>query len=150
MPSRLGKAASAASLVNTTRCPRAPLGALSLATSSSVRQPSNGKRFGCPSTSANSTTIALRPNPHRTLDRLCNRSSTTHLQPQLCCFCVSSCHPRRGSASSVVVACPLPVAARNGVPRSCAPFAHERGTPLRAATGKGQATTTEDADPLRG
>ncbi len=58
IPSRLGSAVSAAARVSTTRCPREPLGALSLATSTSVSTPSNGSRFGCPCTSGNATAIA--------------------------------------------------------------------------------------------
>src|SRR6187402_1185824 len=58
MPSREGRAASAAARVNTTLCPRAPVGDLSLAISTSVNTPSNALRFGCPCTTGNSTAIA--------------------------------------------------------------------------------------------
>ncbi len=58
IPSRLGNASWAASRVSTTRCPRDPLGALSLATSTSVNTPSNGNLFGWPCTSGKSTAIA--------------------------------------------------------------------------------------------
>src|ERR1700744_2374749 len=78
MPSRLGNAFSAASFVSTTRCPRAPLGARSLGTSTSVRHPSNGRRLGCPLTSGNSPAIAATAKPrdlHRRASISLNHSS---------------------------------------------------------------------------
>src|SRR5579862_4183485 len=57
MPSSDGSAASAAALVNTTRCPRDPDGGRSDLISTIVNTPRNGSRFGCPSTSGISIAI---------------------------------------------------------------------------------------------
>src|SRR6185437_248559 len=58
IPSSDGNAASAAVRFRVTLCPRDPLGARSLGTSTRVNTPSNGIRFGCPWMAGNSTAIA--------------------------------------------------------------------------------------------
>src|SRR5579864_36568 len=99
MPSRLGNAFSAASFVSTTRCPRAPLGARSLGTSTSVRHPSNGRRFGCPFTSGNSTAIAATAKPrvlhNRASISLKHSSWLLFLCPHRSLLFLCSCHRQR-------------------------------------------------------
>src|SRR5271157_160201 len=58
-----GIAASAARLVSSTRCPRAPDGDLSDATSTIVNTPRNPTRFGCLCTAGISIAIDSSDNP---------------------------------------------------------------------------------------